>query len=364
MKIGILTHHYVKNYGAYLQMKGLYETLRSVYSDDEVVVVNYVKQKHLTKNLLHILHFRPESDTVSTYLQKVGQMCTFTKYERSLPRTKRVYNAAQLSGLGLDLLILGSDEIWNLCGSGYHPMKFGCGLERMRTIAYAPSVGAVADETPIPEEIKGGLAGISLLSGRDEQTLRFLKRAANRSAVKMLDPTFLYNFDPDLLAEGVRPQPFPYIVIYDCKLTEKMAGELREYAAGRGYKILGAGDYKKYYDMVSINLTPYQWVGLIKYAEKVVTGTFHGTAFSVKYNKDVLCYPTEKNRINKIGSLLSDLRQEDRLLAVGNEAEFIPRLDQSAHYEYANEYIRTKQAQAHQFLRGERIDEHCRTVSE
>lgn len=28
MKIGILTHHYVKNYGAFLQMKGMYETLQ------------------------------------------------------------------------------------------------------------------------------------------------------------------------------------------------------------------------------------------------------------------------------------------------------------------------------------------------
>lgn len=353
MKIGILTHHYVKNYGAYLQMKGLYETLCEVYPGAEIVVVNYVNSKHLIKNLLHILHHRPESDTASTYLQKLKQLRTFTKYEHSLPRTKRVHSTSQFNGLGLDLLVLGSDEIWNLCGSGYHPMKFGCGLEQTRTVAYAPSVGAVTDETPIPKEIRHGLAGISLLSGRDEQTLRFLKRVVGRSAVKMLDPTFLYDFDPNLQAEAVRPKPFPYILIYDCKLTDRMAEELREYASSHGYKILGAGDYKKYYDEVTIDLTPFQWVGLFKYAEKVVTGTFHGTVFSIKYNKNVLCYPTEKNRINKINSLLSDMRLEDRLLAVGDEAGFIDRLDQSLNYEYANAYICQKQAEAHKFLRGE-----------
>lgn len=42
MKIGILTHHYVKNYGAFLQMKGMYETLQRLYPEAEVTVVDYV----------------------------------------------------------------------------------------------------------------------------------------------------------------------------------------------------------------------------------------------------------------------------------------------------------------------------------
>lgn len=53
----------------------------------------------------------------------------------------------------MDLIVLGSDEIWNLCGSGYHPLKFGTGLENQRTIAYAPSVGAVTEETAVPEDV-------------------------------------------------------------------------------------------------------------------------------------------------------------------------------------------------------------------
>ena len=46
MRIGILTHHYVKNYGAFLQMKGMYETLQRLYPEAEVRVINYVNQKH------------------------------------------------------------------------------------------------------------------------------------------------------------------------------------------------------------------------------------------------------------------------------------------------------------------------------
>ena len=77
MKIGILTHHYVKNYGAFLQMKGMYETLQRLYPEAEVTVINYVNQKHWRRNIIHILHFRPGIDTLSTYVEKIRQLRTF-----------------------------------------------------------------------------------------------------------------------------------------------------------------------------------------------------------------------------------------------------------------------------------------------
>ena len=222
MKIGILTHHYVKNYGAFLQMKGMYETLQRLYPEAAVTVINYVNQKHWRRNIIHILHFRPGVDTLSTYVEKIRQLRTFTKYERSIPRTRPVKTAKEIIDLKLDLIVLGSDEIWNLCGSGYHPLKFGTGLENQRTIAYAPSVGAVTEETAVPEDVLSGLKHLDRISGRDVESLKFVERACGRKAEKMLDPTFLYNFDTDIERENIKPKPYRYILIYDCKLTEDL----------------------------------------------------------------------------------------------------------------------------------------------
>ena len=230
MKIGILTHHYVKNYGAFLQMKGMYETLQRLYPEAEVTVINYVNQKHWRRNIIHILHFRPGVDTLSTYVEKIRQLRTFTKYERSIPRTRPVKTAKEIIDLKLDLIVLGSDEIWNLCGSGYHPLKFGTGLENQRTIAYAPSVGAVTEETAVPEDVLSGLKHLDRISGRDVESLKFVERACGRKAEKMLDPTFLYNFDTDIERENIKPKPYRYILIYDCKLTEPLVKQLQEYA--------------------------------------------------------------------------------------------------------------------------------------
>ena len=160
MRIGILTHHYVKNYGAFLQMKAMYETLRRLYPKAEIVVVNYVNPRHWRKNIIHILHFRFGIDTPATYKKKIQQLQTFTKYEHTIPRTHSVKSAEEIATLKLDLIVLGSDEIWNLCGSGYHPLKFGTGLEEQQTIAYAPSVGAVTEDTEVPAEVASGLKNI------------------------------------------------------------------------------------------------------------------------------------------------------------------------------------------------------------
>lgn len=233
MRIGILTHHYVKNYGAFLQMKGMYETLQRLYPEAEVRIINYVNQKHWRRNIIHILHFRPGIDTLSTYVEKIRQLRTFTKYERSIPRTRSVKTAKEIIDLKLDLIVLGSDEIWNLCGSGYHPLKFGTGLENQRTIAYAPSVGAVTEETAVPEDVFSGLKHLDRISGRDVESLKFVERACGRKAEKMLDPTFLYNFDMDIERENIKPKPYRYILIYDCKLTEPMAKQLQEYGRYR-----------------------------------------------------------------------------------------------------------------------------------
>lgn len=317
-------------------------------------IKDYVNQKHWRRNIIHILHFRPGVDTLSTYVEKIRQLRTFTKYERSIPRTRPVKTAKEIIDLKLDLIVLGSDEIWNLCGSGYHPLKFGTGLENQRTIAYAPSVGAVTEETAVPEDVLSGLKHLDRISGRDVESLKFVERACGRKAEKMLDPTFLYNFDTDIERENIKPKPYRYILIYDCKLTEPMVKQLQEYAKKNDLKIIGAGDYKTFYDEGFIDLTPYEWVDLFRNAEKVITGTFHGTVFSIKYNKSVLCYPTEKNRINKIRSLLSDMKIASRLLKVGCEDEFIPLLDTPMDYTETRNYIAQKIQEADDFLTGDK----------
>ena len=84
----------------------------------------------------------------------------------------------------------------------------------------------------------------------------------------MLDPTFLYNFDADIERENIKSKPYRYIQSMTAKLTEPMVKQLQEYAKKNDLKIIGAGDYKAFYDKGFIDLTPYEWVDFVPECRK------------------------------------------------------------------------------------------------
>ena len=42
MKIGILTHHYINNFGAFLQAYSLQQAVQDLYPDDEVYIIDCI----------------------------------------------------------------------------------------------------------------------------------------------------------------------------------------------------------------------------------------------------------------------------------------------------------------------------------
>ena len=77
MKIGILTHHYINNFGAFLQAYALQEAVQQMYPQDEVVMINAINLKHFIINTGGWFRFlskerEPESlapeDKPATYL--------------------------------------------------------------------------------------------------------------------------------------------------------------------------------------------------------------------------------------------------------------------------------------------------------
>lgn len=352
MKIGIITHHYVKNYGAYLQARALMGVLESLEPDADISIINYIEKKHWYKNIIHILHFRVGKDNIKSYIEKVKQLFMFSKYEHSLSHSKRAYNVLQIEQLRNDVIIIGSDEVWNIHSSGFNPLKFGYGFSQNTKLAtYAPSAGAVTDETVVPDKVIEGLKNIKYLSARDNETKKYVKRAVDKDAQKVLDPTLLYNFDREIDEQGIMPLPYKYILIYDCKLTKEQIQSLKSYALKNDLKIIGGGDCMEYYDDIHISLTPYEWVSLFRNAEMVITGTFHGTVFSIKYRKNFVSYPTEKNRINKIKSLLSDMELEKRLLSLGKEEKLITLLEEYINYDKAYVQIDKRKKESIDFLK-------------
>ena len=306
MKIGILTHHTINNYGAFLQTWALQEKLKSLFPDDEVCVINFIMPKQNIINIGGFFRFYPGTETPRSWLNKITQPSIFAKARgKHLNVTKKVYNAEGINSLGLDCIVIGSDEVWNyLDPKSYSPVKFSAGLNCKRIVAYAPSTGK-STGADIPDEAREAMKGFTALSARDKNAEAMVKNALGFEPVRVCDPTFL---TPTPVIDNEKINKLtakPYVLFYYCNgIPRDLKKKVIEDAHSRGYEVLGGGEYDKLYSQMSVRLTPFEWAELFRRAEYVCTGTFHGVVFSILNRKNFRVYASIESRVKKIAALL------------------------------------------------------------
>lgn len=340
MKIGILTHHYISNFGAFLQAYALQKAVKKMYPNDEVYIINHINIKHFLINNGGWFRYYKDRESMKSWLQKIKLPITFYKARKEFLETTRVcFSVKEINDLELDCIIIGSDEVWNYKETkGNAKVKFGYGLDCKKIIAYAPSVGKSAvGEEDIPTYVKEGLDKFSAISARDDLTALFVEKVVGKQATRVLDPTFLSEFPK---VKNVIKEKKPYILFYYCEhLPLEMRDRIVEFAKAKGYTLYGAGECDKLYKEVTVNLSPFEWVQMFRDAEFVFTGTFHGAVFSVLNRKQFACYLTNPSRIKKVSALLSELNISDRVIKEELNLEKLveEKIDYNSTYEIINE---------------------------
>ncbi len=112
MKIGILTFHWGANHGAILQTYALSRYLQQQYGAEVEIVDYYPKNLELSLwNALRVL--RPSA--VLRKCKELRKERCLKAFRKELPLSKRYYTNAQLQQeeLPYDVLITGSDQVWN-----------------------------------------------------------------------------------------------------------------------------------------------------------------------------------------------------------------------------------------------------------
>ena len=187
-----------------------------------------------------------------------------------------------------DLLVFGSDEIWNLGRSAVadYPALWGSGIKGGARISYAPSAnGADLSSAACADDFKRSLLGFSQLSARDPATQTSVRELTGRDVELVCDPTLLLDVDRYRELE-VEPSPSNYLLVYSygVNMTKDDVAVIRGFARDRGLRLVSAGFSLPWCD-VSIPAGPFEFLGLMDKAEYVVTDTFHGTVFASIYHK-------------------------------------------------------------------------------
>lgn len=347
MKIGILTHHYIDNFGAFLQAYSLQEALKEQFPNDEIYIIDYLNFKHFLINVGGWFRFYKEKETLSSWFQKIKVPSTFSKERKKyMQLTKTCFNAKDVENLGLDYVIVGSDEVWNYKDKkGNAKIKFGEGLNKKQLVAYAPSVGQTEDKN-VPDYVSEGILKFKAVSARDDLTQKLAADIRKETIQRVVDPTFLYRV-PDESVESVKK---PYILFYYCDgFPKEEKKKIFEYAKKKGLSVYGAGECDKNYTSTTVNLSPFQWVWMFRNAEAVITGTFHGAVFSMLNHRQFACYLTNPSRIKKVGSLLQEYGLGDRQCKA-DANKIISTIENKIDYEIVEEKIDARRVESKKFL--------------
>jgi hypothetical protein len=241
-----------------------------------------------------------------------------------------------------DVYIAGSDQIWNMkitddgIDDAYY-LQFG--PRNVKRVVYAASIGI----TPVnvcSKHIKGLEFPIEHISFREENVAKEFSLLSGKECSAVPDPTLLLSAnDYNEIIEKTLEIETPYILVYILQKSEILNDTIKSLASCFKYKIVEISPTKKYSDSeFHENVSPSEFLAYFKNAEMVITNSFHGTVFSLIYNKEVFCGTNYKALDSRISSLLENVGLSQRLITkFENLAEL---KDERIDYQVVNEKLK------------------------
>ena len=326
LRIGVLTFHRCINYGSYWQARCLVDGLRR--AGHEVVLLDHsspqIDWTEWRCAMQPLLPRRSPRADIRLYADKARAFRT--AFER-LPLSRPFPLDRPEAMEACDLVVVGSDEVWNLTHPWYggQPLFYGSGIRAPRIVSYAASFGNYDAGAGLERSWADRLARFSAISVRDENSRRLVREALAAEPALVLDPCL--QFPPSPPVADRERQESPYVVVYGHGFPEWLSTAARRWSEARGYRLVSIGYRNDWADEQAITAGPDEFVALIAGSAAVVTNFFHGCVFSLLNAKPFVSASTPY-RMNKVRDLMASLGAEDHLLDhAGSEGDLAKVLD-------------------------------------
>lgn len=321
-KVGCLTWHDVYNFGSELQAYALQETLKNLGYSPEFV--SYRKNSSLFSK---IYHYFCEVRAAVTPIDKGHHGEAFIRFRHDfLKCSKKKYNSKSIVAANkvYSKFICGSDQIW--APNVYDPTYFLSFTDKKK-VSYAASIGL----NEIPNELiplySKHLFDFHSISVRENEGKELLKKWCNIDSVVMPDPTTLLNVDQwkhiSILPKTTKSYVFCYFLNKNHEYKEMVMKMVKQ-----GLNIIGisASNEDSYWMQLIDNAGPREFLGYIEKADMVFTDSFHGSIFSLIFQKPV--WILERFKVtdplcqnSRIYQLTRDLSITDRILTQNTSEE-------------------------------------------
>lgn len=314
----IITYHNSYNYGACLQAYASQMVLEELgFNVRFVDYRNAYEDDGAGKSTGYFLKRGMIKSAISACLHNIlGYRRYFTKafagYHASIPKTStHSRDLDDFQDLTSDLLVVGSDQMWNASISGgldsAYMLDFG---HADRRISLATSMGNYEFNEKDVELAKRCLANFDAISVRERHTKKQVDAITGSDAFICLDPTLLLSAD-DWRGFAKRPKGVGderYLLVYTLNNRPEYAWKVWV----RHARELGVPIYRIANNLVPVShiertlrgVTLQEFVWLIDHAAYVVTDSFHGTAFSLNLETPFTVIPNKHGNNVRMTELL------------------------------------------------------------
>lgn len=330
MKVGILTFHCAHNYGAMLQAYGLQMFLQR--SGFDVSIIDY-RPDYLIRDYRIYSASYWLSRSLKGCLRKIRHEAILHRIRIKRHKQFNAFMASHFklipysdsSIASLDAIVLGSDQIWNprITGGHFDDVFFGKDV-KCKIVSYAASMGNSILTEYQKTYYRKHLALLSAIGVRESSLCDLLADLTDKKITITLDPTLLAGVSVFKQMIGVPRKVSKYILVYEIEshigtleiaydLARQLHCEVVELEAYLSFS------RRRQKDQIA---SPLDFVNYIKNAECVVTTSFHGTAFSVMFEKAFYTVRQGNKADLRAGDFLDKIELSHRFIAMNERPQF------------------------------------------
>lgn len=340
MKISVITRHAVPNYGSILQSYATQVFFENLGYDVEFI--DYLRRdekgENLAKTLLKGKKWDKNILTRSVYL-----MLQYYNYKRQFDRFSEFRkNFINLSNKQYetqfelerdlpeaDIYCTGSDQVWGPIGTDEYDssyfLNFVKDKERKKIISLSSSFGFEKIGKKLNEKIKNELDKYDFITVRELTAKKLLESYGINNCTVTLDPTLLISKEQWELIANRNIKEKEYILVYQLHNSKEFEKYIKKVSKLLNKKIIRISPSLVYlFKFGKLKYLPdqYQFLSYIKNADLIITDSFHGTVFSMIFNKRFISISPGKTS-SRIRDLLSFVELNDRMIEKFTDFEII-----------------------------------------
>lgn len=340
MKIGMITFSRSRNYGAVLQTYATYNYLSNL--GNKVEIIDYVPKRYdfRKQNIPYLLRgTKWNKNFVTRFLWKNVVYKNLRKNHKlfwefisnKTNLTSSIYNENDLSIFenSYDVVISGSDQIWNsdFTDDKMPEKPFFLSFVGDKTKKYSYSSSFGKSELSVDEEatVLNLLSRYDYITTRENTGLSIIKNLGLDGKV-ILDPTLISGSELWNTMCSDRIIKEKYMLFFQIFPNSNRLEKCKKIAEKKGLKLFViVPNINDKYRIKGTNVivlpTVEDWLSYFKYADFIVTDSFHATAFSIMFERQFLV-DSNVTYNNRMATLLGNLNLENKMCNLLKEDSF------------------------------------------